>query len=171
MGKVLFSQVSVCSHFGGYPHLAKLGGIPIQLTGGYPIWPMGGGTPIQLTWGYPILLTGVTPSIWMMGVVTPSSWQWVPPLELDCSTPHRTWMGYPPPHQETEQQSKHLLRSRWYASCVHAGGISCVRSKNTNYLACLQIAKKLTIYYHCNKILVRFCRRPDMLDFLIEQSN
>ena len=48
MGKVLFSQVSVCSHFEGegwYPHPANRGE-------GTPIWLMGG-TPIQMTEGTP----------------------------------------------------------------------------------------------------------------------
>ena len=33
-------------------------------------------------------------------------------------------MGYPP-CQETDQHSKHLLCGGRYASCVHAGGLSC----------------------------------------------
>ena len=47
----------------------------------------------------------------------------------------QAWRGYPPcprldgvtplPHQETDQQSEHLLRGGRYASCVHAGGLSC----------------------------------------------
>ena len=34
-------------------------------------------------------------------------------------------MEYPPPHQEREQHSGHLLRGGQYDSCVHAGGLSC----------------------------------------------
>ena len=41
-------------------------------------------------------------------------------------------MGYPQPGQVgyrplpgTEQQSKHLIQRGWYASCIHAGGLSC----------------------------------------------
>ena len=33
-------------------------------------------------------------------------------------------LGYPPP-PKTEQQSEHLLHGGRYASCVHAGGLSC----------------------------------------------
>ena len=36
----------------------------------------------------------------------------------------------PPPNQETEQQSEHLLRGGRYASCVHAGELSCCAYKN-----------------------------------------
>ena len=31
--------------------------------------------------------------------------------------------GYPP--ARTDQHSEHLLRGRRYASCIHAGGLSC----------------------------------------------
>ena len=68
MGKVLFSQVSICPHFGG-------GGTPIQMTGGYPHLadrgyphpgPLGGGggTPSSFDGGkyhHPVPM-GVTPS-------------------------------------------------------------------------------------------------------------
>ena len=46
----------------------------------------------------------------------------------------RTWVnplpgtGVPPPPPETKQHSEHLLRNGRYASCVHAGGLSCLRS-------------------------------------------
>ena len=33
--------------------------------------------------------------------------------------------GTPSPTQETEQQSENLLHGRQYASCFHAGGLSC----------------------------------------------
>ena len=71
-----------------------------------------------------------------MGV--PCCWDWmgyplagldgIPPVGTGWGYPHWNWMGYPSsqdwmgiPHQETEQQSKHLLCGRWYFSCVHAG--------------------------------------------------
>ena len=38
--------------------------------------------------------------------------------------PPRHGTGYPPP-PETDQHSEHLLRAGRYASCVHAGGLSC----------------------------------------------
>ena len=69
--------------------------------GGTPL-PSGldGGTPppVRTGWGYP-----------------------PPPSELDEGIP-------PPTHpcQETEQQSQYLLRGGRYASCVHAGGLSCL---------------------------------------------
>ena len=68
----------------------------------------------------------------------------VPPSQVRMGSPHppphlggvpgqdwgRTvpwdWMGLPPPPgRETEQHSEHLLHSGRYASCVHAGGLSC----------------------------------------------
>ena len=51
--------------------------------------------------------------------------------------PHQDWMGTPPqvrirwditlqpPPQPQEQQGEYLLRGGRYASCVHAGGLSC----------------------------------------------
>ena len=66
-GKVLFSQVSVCSHFReGTPSKvqawgvpcprSRLRGSPFQIkVGGYPIPGPGGGTPSQMArWGYPV---------------------------------------------------------------------------------------------------------------------
>ena len=53
---------------------------------------------------------------------------WFPPIETEWGTPPvQDWMGYPPysPHQETDQHSEHLLCAGWYASCIHAGGLSC----------------------------------------------
>ena len=95
--------------------------------GGYPsqVWMVGG------TW------STLPSQVWMVGGV-PSVPPWpgldgarvprVPPSPwLDGYSPHppphHDWMGYPPP---PHQHSKHLLRSRRYASCVHAGGLSCI---------------------------------------------
>ena len=73
-GKVLFSQVSVCSHLGE-------GGTPIRLTLGTPPhqdWM--GVPPIRTGWGYPPVGTGWgTPTCW--------DWRGVPPLGLDWGTP------------------------------------------------------------------------------------
>ena len=44
---------------------------------------------------------------------------WVPPFSPDGG-----WVGIPP-SPETEQHSEYLLRSRWYASYIHAGELSC----------------------------------------------
>ena len=65
-----------------------------------------GGYPIQLTGGYPIQLTGGG---------TPSSWWGIPPSQAG---------GTPLP----EQHRVCLLRGVWYASCFHAGGLSCLGS-------------------------------------------
>ena len=43
-----------------------------------------------------------------------------PPPSQDCGTPLS-----PPPPPETEQQREYLVRGGWYASCVHARGLSC----------------------------------------------
>ena len=53
----------------------------------------------------------------------------VPPSQDRTRVPPWLGLGYPspapPPKKKTEQQSEHLLRGRQYASCVHAGGLSC----------------------------------------------
>ena len=93
--KVMFS---LCPPFRGG------GGTPSQVCGGGVSQPglNGGGYPSQV-WmvGYPL------GQVWMVGV-----YPGYPPPWLD---------GVPPLHQH----SKHLLRSGRYASCVHAGGLSC----------------------------------------------
>ena len=65
---------------------------------------------IRTGWGYPLSgLDGIPP-----------------PLGLDGGTP---WSGLDEgaqPPVMIEQQSEHLLRGERYASCVHAGGLSCM---------------------------------------------
>ena len=79
-----------------------------HLQGGYPVPGLDGGTPSQVwTGGYPILLMGVTP------------------IQDQDRGPRLDGVPPPLPNHETDQQSKHLLRVRRYASCVHAGGLSC----------------------------------------------
>ena len=112
------SQVQV----GGYPIPGPGGGYPIQLMdGGYPIPGPVGGTLSQVQVGVPHPADG-----W--GSPQPSS-QWggalYPLSKIGWDTPIQDWMGYPPPRQETDQQSEHMLRSGRYASCVHTGGLSC----------------------------------------------
>ena len=51
-----------------------------------------------------------------LGGVPPSCWQGYPQSGLDRGTPLP---------QDTEQHSEYLLRGRWYASCIHARGLSC----------------------------------------------
>ena len=100
-GKVLFLQVSVCPHFGGgrgTPSQVQVGG------GGVPHPRSRWGT--QSSRGYPILGPG--------GGGVPRG-----------TSPVQDWIGYPPPNQETEQHNEHLLCGGRYASCVHAGGLSC----------------------------------------------
>ena len=65
-------------------------------------------------------LDGVSPQLGLDGVSPP---------------PRRTgWGTFPPP--ETEQQSKYLLRSGWYASCVHAGRLSCFYFSLPSFSTC-----------------------------------
>ena len=83
---------------GSTPVLARGGGTPVLVRGRrYPIQ----GYPAKTCLGY-------SPGQYMTGV----------------SSPPRTGVP-PPPNRGTEQQSKHLLRGGQYASCVHAGGVSC----------------------------------------------
>ena len=111
------------SGLGGVPHPRSgwEGGTPSQVwPGGYP---MGWGTPQDLGWGTPWTMDWVpSPRPGMgyplgpgMGYPLPQTWDGVPSPQ--------TWDGIPPQHSE------HLLRLRggWYASCVHAGGLSCFK--------------------------------------------
>ena len=143
--EVIFSACLSVHSGGELPHLADVGGggYPIQLTGGgtpgpgrggYPIPGPGGGVPhpapgdggypIPGPGGYPGLGTppaGCTP---LAGV--PPSWGTPPPhwgRSPGWGTAPRLgypagW-GTPPPH-------RYLLRRGRYASCVHAGGLSCL---------------------------------------------
>ena len=79
--------------------------------GGYPISGLGGGYPISgLGRGMCHLSSGGYP--------------------MSGGFPMSGGEGYPisaPPLHCTEQHSEHLLRGRRCASCVHAGGLSCLR--------------------------------------------
>ena len=121
---------------GGYPIPGLVGGTPSQVwQGGTPsqVWP--GGTPSQV-WpgGYPSPTPGMgyppdqgqgTPWIW--DGVPPRTWDRVPPLDLGQGIPPRPGTGYLPDlgWGTPPQHSEHLLRGGRYASCVHAGGLSC----------------------------------------------
>ena len=74
------------------------------LAGGVPHPRFGRGYP-----GYPLTRSG-----WG----TPPDLGWGPPGP-GMGYPSRPGMGYPPQHSE------HLIRGGRYASCVHAGGLSC----------------------------------------------
>ena len=127
---------------GGVPHFRSGWGVPHPRsrqggTPGYPLsrtgwgthlgWvpphlDLGWGTFLDLGWGMPLSRTGwgTSPPGPGMGYPPPNP----PPSRTGWGTLHLGW-GNPPPHQETEQHSEHLLSGRRYASCVHAGGLSC----------------------------------------------
>ena len=96
MGKVMLSQVSVYPR--GYPFPRSL------VPGPFP------GVPQSqvLSWEVSLSQPGGTP--W-------PGQDWVPPGQ------DRT--GVPPPPSQTEQQSEYFLGGGQYASCGHAGGLSC----------------------------------------------
>ena len=48
------------------------------------------------------------------------------PSKSGRGTPSQDWMEVPPPPRGTEQQREDLLGGGRCASCVHAGGISCL---------------------------------------------
>ena len=116
------------------------------IAGGYPCPTRWSGTLVQLIGDTPTQPDGV-PSSSVMGV---SSWMGVPPSSLmgrgyphpadggcpyqvrmkyppgqDCMEllPGQNWMGYSPPPEGTVEE--YLIHGRQYASCVHAGELSC----------------------------------------------
>ena len=108
-------------------------GVPIPgLAGGVPHPRFGrGGTPSQvwLGGGYPISGLGVPPKHGTAytpqtgtGYPPSQTWNRVSPPDLRPGTPPRAWDWEPPPPQHSEE---HLIRGGRYASCVHAGGLSC----------------------------------------------
>ena len=131
----------------GVPHL-RLGGVPHPRLGGvpHPGLDAGGGLPWPgLDWGgYPgqVLMVGgvpwVSPQLGLDhgegGTPTIKTWLGYPPTP-GWATPW-TWDGVPPPRPgmgyhplpTRQQHSEHFLCGRRYASCVHAGGLSCYMS-------------------------------------------
>ena len=113
LGKVLFSQVSVCSHPEGHIFQVLLGGDTLVLARGYP------------TTGWQHCPGWCTPT----PLCRPGQ---------DCYTPwpgqdrvaSQSGVGFPlsrtgvPPR--TEQQGEYLLHGVRYVSCVHAGGLPCL---------------------------------------------
>ena len=103
------------------------GTCPVHMEGGggYLIWPSPGGrrsTPSSL---HPEG-GGVPPS---QGRYPPVQGKY-PPSRVGTPPPPRvrnplSKVGIPHPKRETEQHSEYLLQGRRYASCVHAGGLSC----------------------------------------------
>ena len=98
---------------GGYPIPGLAGGIPHPRSdwGGYPIPGLAGGVPHPS--GTPLTRSGWVPP-------PPRPGTGYPPPDLGLGTPLDLGWGTPPP-----QHSEHLIRGGRYASCVHAGGLSC----------------------------------------------
>ena len=155
MGESTVFSLSVHTREGGYPVPGlggvpglRSGGIPSLRSGGYPIsglrW---GGYPVPGLGGYPVSVPGgKVPGLRSGGDLvsglggTRSQVSGVPHLRsgLGCGgypvsglggVPHLRSRGVPhlrsgvlPP---TDQHSELLLRGGRYASCVHAGGLSC----------------------------------------------
>ena len=123
-GGYIFSLSTQAGGGGNYP-VPGLGG------GGYPISGLGRGYPISgLGGGYPIsgLDGGGTPG-----------------------TPDQVWMGVPgvPTPHKTEQHSKHLLHGRRCASCVHAGGLSCLPLKSCMLELLSYEVRREVMFYRC----------------------
>ena len=117
-GRYCFQFVS--SHRG--PHPRSRWGVPHPRSRGYPIPGPGGGVPIPGPGGgYPILLMGgkpPPPQSRLDGVLPSPGLDGLPP------PPIQDWMGTP----SGDQHSEHLLYGGRCASCIHAGGHSCVFS-------------------------------------------
>ena len=125
VGVVMFSRVCLSNFWGGGDHHLPIGGgVPISgPDGGYPhpsqLW--GGGVPHPFRLGgTPILPDGVTP------ILPDKRVPWGTPLVKTgwgTPPPRQDWMGvsFTPLYRQTEQ-----LRGGQYASCVHAGGLSCL---------------------------------------------
>ena len=123
---------------GGYPIPEGYPG-QVLMVGGTPSQVWGGGVPQPGLDGgmeYPPDLGWATPHHQDLAGVPPYPGMDTPPPDLGWGTPTiKTWLGYPPtlgwgtPPPQTwdgvpPSHSEHLLRGGWYASCVHAGGIS-----------------------------------------------
>ena len=104
----------ICLLTGGYPHLPTGGGGSHSA-----LW--GEGIPSSLMEGTPIQPNGGVPHSPRPGL------DGVPP-----PPPARTGWGYPPEGTVDE----YLIRGGQYASCVHAGGLSCLNYISEVSLAC-----------------------------------
>ena len=116
----------------------------------YPLRSGLAGLPRGQDWiGTPLARTGLGSLLVRTGWSTSSGQDWLgtfrprhysieyPPGRTEWGTPrplpgqHRVppgRTGWDIPHPETEQQSKYLLRCGRFASCVHAGRLSCFTS-------------------------------------------
>ena len=109
----------------------------VHTWGGTPSsWWRGGSTPSSWRGRGTPSSWGGYPSSWQGEVLHPadrggtaSSWMGYPPVSW-MGYPPVSWMGYPPPGgtppPPPEQHNVYLLRDGRYASCVHAGGLSCL---------------------------------------------
>ena len=149
----MFSQVSVCSHRGG-------GGVPgtpspsHNTSTGPMSFPGRGDTPVtgprSLPRGVPrpgpdregVPQSGPDGGVGgfpSQGVPWPGphggypSQGWVPPPSRDGIPPIQRW-GTPAPL--IGQQMEYLIRGGRYASCVHAGGLSCFIIYNSDIILC-----------------------------------
>ena len=112
---------------GGVPHprSGRVGGYPSQvpLRHGMGLPPPGPGMGYPPGWGMPLRPgTGYPPR---PGTGYPPGPGMGYPPGPGTGYPPGPEMGYPPP---TDQHSEHLLHGGRYASCVHAGGLSCLRN-------------------------------------------
>ena len=93
------------------------------------LWKAPWGTPLYQDWMGVLLLLGLDGG-------TPPNWDWigVPPIVTGWRYPHQNWeWGYPPPPIETGwgyppsgDWETEQLRGGQYASCLNAGGLSCI---------------------------------------------
>ena len=129
MGEGSIFSLFISPHPGGTPFPGSFPGHWSEvLSGGTPV--LAGGR------GFPSPGQGV-PQSWLVGYLSPEVRPWpgqggdpspwpgqdgapLPMARSGWGTPHP---GTTP--RGTERQSEHLLRSWRYASCVHAGGLSC----------------------------------------------
>ena len=94
----------------------------------------------------------------------------VPPTMTGWGTPPPTMTGWctPPPHQHSE----HLLRDGRYASCVHAGRLSCVNDfyfhdERRTELE-LKIRRRVALEEKAHRIVERLLDNPVQPDFMID---
>ena len=116
--------ITKCEHLSAV-HFTLGGGVtsgpgPFQVTG-----------PRSFLGGTLVLARGITPvpgfllgPFWGVPQFCPGVTQGYPPSQVRMGYP-LAQTGVPPILPKTEEQSEHLLRGGWYASCVHAGGLSC----------------------------------------------
>ena len=103
-------------------------GYPPQTWDGIPPWTWDGVPPQTWDGSPPGPETGYPPWTWD-GYPLDLGWGTPPRPEMGYPAPPQTWDGVPPPDLG---HSEHLPRGGRYASCVHAGGLSCYNCLRTN---------------------------------------